>query len=1620
MATHANRSTWGMFRLAACSLIFMSAAILSTRGAQSPDEPVKPERARQALRLAIDHYKRGDFETADKWFAYAKAGQQNLTSPDQEDLNTFGSQNALALKSKQEGSAQLRLAEEAIQKGQTVEAAALLKALNGNQYLTEPEKQHLADLNRRAQTMPQSPAPAKGDAKALLAAGRSALNSGDLNTAENLLAQAEKASSGLAAWMQPWNDSPAKLRRDIQTARTKQQSMLPKTEPESKDSSWLPKWFGKNEKSDKSDKAGPSLVPDAPPSDPQKSQAKNSGGLWPFGNPPTPPAKKESGPSGELAFQEKIARHMVADGYRALEMGNVGVAVQFATKAKELNVTFAPNEPSPDSLMQEIQRRGPNPATVAKKSNDPIPSGDGRAMLRHGRNLLAQKKFDEADKLCNHAQAAKDVRWGLFEDTPDKLRRDIQRLRQTHEREESFKVMAEARKLYVDGKYDDAERKAYLAQKLHGPYGVFDFGDRPNKLIDEIQHTRKAKGIAPMKKEEPQVARNEKGDPNKVIPPPPPTMPAEMMNANKNRAMVMVREARELERQGMLADARQKAFEARTLKAVFAPEEDSPDSVLLSVSAKCEKQIVAHLHQVVQHVHQANDPQRFEKAGVQILEARKLAQAFDLDTGRIEQTTHYVQQLASGAKVAPLAIGIQRAEVSTGDPQKDALRRVAREKLRDAQNELAHGKYASARKMAEDLYDAKYGIQEDVARLLRSISAEEFNQQLLQAKRTFEAALEAYVAKNYQKAMFLFQECDPSLLPDRYQARLRDIMATREMQPDRLVQAGHTVRQLLKGEKIIENKGEPTAMEREDLLEEAKRKEIVQYQQLRQQGVEVLRRANDLFNAKQVEEKQRAIDALKAYCEQVNLAQFEPARANELKRLPEARVQQYRNQLAQHSIMQNEKNMQFPMKYDETGRVRAEGLKQEQVAEKMKLVHELMKQNKLAEADAEVAKVLAIDSENLAGLAAKRIIGTRKAQEEHDRNTHDQERFFMGALNAKQRPLVDTDNPIAFGDPKRTQMRNQGGSGGGIPYQLKDEKERAIHYRLQKPISLHMKDVPLQKAIQDISLMSGVQMVPDLGPLQDARVNLEAPLSISVEDIPMKSALNILLSPMKLSYVIEDHVLKVTTETRTRGRLVRYTYPIADLVVAVENHPIPDVFNIQKALERTMQPQQFFPSYLSPPAFPGNQGAPVSSHGSMSEQPSNHSGGYSLTPQAGGGSTRRTPEDMANLLMGLIKNAVSKNSWDDMAGTGTIQYFPQGLALVINQTQEVQEEVQQLLASLRKLQDLQVSVELRAVLVSETFFERIGVDFDMNIRTPTNRREPDLVNGTFVPAPFINRTADRLNGLVSGLTSAGTLTPDLNIPVRNSTFNFTTPQFGGYQPEAGISLGLAFLSDIQVFMFLEAVQGDRRAHIMQAPKITVFNGQQATIFGLMSRPVITNLIPTALGNGTMVLMPNFTQMPFGLGMQVQPTVSPDRRFIRLNVTPIAATGQQDPAGATVIAIPGTAGGTFDGGGAQPPFANNPLNVTIVPTQVNLTVVNTTVNVPDGGTVLLGGFKFLAEERSEYGPPVLSKIPYLSRLFRNVGWSRDGSTLIYLVTARVIMVEEEEQLFLGNIAPIPGR
>src|SRR5262249_53325763 len=104
----------------------------------------------------------------------------------------------------------------------------------------------------------------------------------------------------------------------------------------------------------------------------------------------------------------------------------------------------------------------------------------------------------------------------------------------------------------------------------------------------------------------------------------------------------------------------------------------------------------------------------------------------------------------------------------------------------------------------------------------------------------------------------------------------------------------------------------------------------------------------------------------------------------------------------------------------------------------------------------------------------------------------------------------------------------------------------------------------------------------------------------------------------------------------------------------------------------------------------------------------------SPTPSTGGGS-QASKKTMEDVLIKLITNTIKPESWDASGGPGTIDYFPLGMALTINQTPDIQEQVQELLHALRRLQDQEVAVEVRFITISEAFFERIGMDFNINI-----------------------------------------------------------------------------------------------------------------------------------------------------------------------------------------------------------------------------------------------------------------------------------------------------------------
>ena len=109
--------------------------------------------------------------------------------------------------------------------------------------------------------------------------------------------------------------------------------------------------------------------------------------------------------------------------------------------------------------------------------------------------------------------------------------------------------------------------------------------------------------------------------------------------------------------------------------------------------------------------------------------------------------------------------------------------------------------------------------------------------------------------------------------------------------------------------------------------------------------------------------------------------------------------------------------------------------------------------------------------------------------------------------------------------------------------------------------------------------------------------------------------------------------------------------------------------------------------------------------------------------------------------------------------------------------------------------------------------------------------------------------------------------------------------------------------------------------------------------------------------------------------------------------------------------------TFEGG-----FTGQPIPFTQFIQQPAMSSVNisTTVMVPDGGTVLLGGLKRLSEGRNEAGPPVLSKLPYVNRLFKNTGYGREAQSMMIMVTPRIIINDEESERQTGEVRVTEGQ
>ena len=369
---------------------------------------------------------------------------------------------------------------------------------------------------------------------------------------------------------------------------------------------------------------------------------------------------------------------------------------------------------------------------------------------------------------------------------------------------------------------------------------------------------------------------------------------------------------------------------------------------------------------------------------------------------------------------------------------------------------------------------------------------------------------------------------------------------------------------------------------------------------------------------------------------------------------------------------------------------------------------------------------------------------------------------------------------------------------------------------------------------------------------------------------------------------------------------------------------------------------------------------------------------------AGGGGTGAsgaTREEQTERIIDIIQETVATDSWRDNGGdVGALEEY--NGQLIVTQTSENMREVVSLLGKLRETRAIQVNVEARFLTVQRNFLEEVGVDFDFvfNFEDP-----PTAGEDGFGPIAVNQNSA--------GFTNAGTLVTGVPGNLSESAVN----------PMLGTQF-TAFLDNFRASILLRATQMRNDVHALTAPNLTLFNGQRAFVQVSTNQTYVAQLTPIVAA-GAVGYQPTPGTVFSGVVLDVQATVTADRRYVTMTVVPvlsrIASIATLDFQ-TTVVPIEG----------GTPTLVSAPLQLP----EVEITQIATTVTVPDKGTLLLGGQTLTGEIVHEAGVPVLSKIPFLKRLFSNRSFAKDEQVLLILIKPTIIISREIEEETFPLLAP----
>ncbi len=306
------------------------------------------------------------------------------------------------------------------------------------------------------------------------------------------------------------------------------------------------------------------------------------------------------------------------------------------------------------------------------------------------------------------------------------------------------------------------------------------------------------------------------------------------------------------------------------------------------------------------------------------------------------------------------------------------------------------------------------------------------------------------------------------------------------------------------------------------------------------------------------------------------------------------------------------------------------------------------------------------------------------------------------------------------------------------------------------------------------------------------------------------------------------------------------------------------------------------------------------------------------------GSKEQPAKPLHESLMTLLRNTIEPESWEGRGGRGTIEYFPLGMTLVVNQTEDIQKGILELLTGLRKAQDVEVAVEVKI----------------------------------------------------------------LHLPLECAKEIDAQPM-----PAAGSQTKVRMLDEGQVKKLLAAAEKDRRANIVQAPKITVFNGQDSHIECLQTQQFDTG-IDIRWNGEKIVPTPHHESFETGFRMNLQPVVVPNQKTIRLHFQAklTSLDGKSKSAAVqTTVAAEG----------------KDKVTDTLTIQTPKLTTINVdrVLTIAEASTAMLSGWT--QEVDVDNSLKATYRVPYYNRLVTASSSHKETHSVVLLVTPRIVVPEKDQ-------------